>query len=114
MNEYALKITRTRTDVGYVTIPAESEEDALRKYWVPEVNKGEHLIFDDEINWFDLDGGDYKAEIYYATITRDEAIIRWCNNKPVLLIHDDGTEAYVEKIEDILYHKGSYGYEVED
>lgn len=114
MNKYTLKITRTRTDIGYVAIEAESKEDALRKYYYPDSSKGEYVIFDDEIDWLE-DDGDYKTEVLpYIIIDRNEAIIRWCNNKPVLLIYDDGTEAYAEKVEDILFHDDDFGYEVEE
>lgn len=114
MNNYTLKITRTRMDIGYITINAESEEDALRKYYYPDSSKGEYVIFDDEIDWLE-DDGDYKAEVLpYIIIDRNEAIIRWCNNKQVLLIHDDGTEAYAETVEDILFHDDDFGYEVRE
>lgn len=62
MKVYKLEITRTRVDVGYVTMEAESAEDAIRKYKEPDYNKGEYLIFDDEIEW-DFDDGEYDVEV---------------------------------------------------
>lgn len=53
MKTYKLKITRTRVDYGYVLIEAENDDDAIRKYMEPDYNKGEYLIFDDEIEWED-------------------------------------------------------------
>ena len=73
MNKYTLKITRTRTDVGYVDIVAESKDDALRKYWEPDISKGEHAIFDDEIEWDAwASDEDYKAEVLFKVLTRVE------------------------------------------
>lgn len=48
MNKYTLTIRRT--DIGTVTIEAESAEDAERKYWCPKDD--EPLIMDDEIEWY--------------------------------------------------------------
>lgn len=60
--EYVLKIRRTRTDVGYVTIEADNPDEALRKYWEPDYSKGEDAIFDDEIEW-ESESEDYDARV---------------------------------------------------
>lgn len=63
MKTYKLKITRTRVDYGYVLIEAASDDDAIRKYFEPDINKGEDLIFDDEIDWDDKDETSYDAKV---------------------------------------------------
>ena len=60
--KYELRIDRISIDVGYVEIEAESEDDALRKYWEPDFSKGEDIIFDDEIAWSHCDS-EYTAHI---------------------------------------------------
>ena len=60
---YTLEITRIRRDVGHVQIEADSPEEALRKYWEPDFDKGEDFIFDCDIDWYDEDEGEYEAEI---------------------------------------------------
>lgn len=60
MKVYKLEITRTRVDVGYVMMEAESAEDAIRKYKNP--GRDEDLIFDCDIDW-DFDDGEYDVEV---------------------------------------------------
>lgn len=61
--KFRLKIVRTRIDVGYVAVEAESEDEALRKYWEPDFSNGEDFIFDDEIDWDVLDCDEYDVEV---------------------------------------------------
>lgn len=49
--KYMLQVERIRTDIGFVTIEADSPEEAERKYLEPKVD--EEVIFDDEIDWDD-------------------------------------------------------------
>lgn len=55
-----------------------------------------------------------EIETLFVHITYDEAVERWAQNKPVLLMYDDGTEAYAESIDDIELHTGGYAYEKGD
>ena len=57
--KYRLFIKRTIETLGCIEIEAESKKDAERKYWEPDFDKGEHLIFDDEIEW-DVEQSDYE------------------------------------------------------
>lgn len=52
-----------------------------------------------------------EIETLFVHITYDEAVERWAQNKSVLLMYDDGTEAYAESIDDIELHTGGYAYE---
>lgn len=112
--KYLVEVTRTRVDVGYVTIEAEDQEEALRKYYAPDYSKGEELIFDSEIDW-ETKEENYDERVIYPLIDRDQAIIRFFNNKSVLLVDDDfRADRYADRIEDILCHTGWYAYEEEE
>lgn len=55
-----------------------------------------------------------EIETLFVHISYDDAVERWAQNKPVLLMYDDGTEAYAESIDDIELHTGGYAYEKGD
>ena len=61
--KYRLEIMRRATDIGYVEVEAESREDALRKYFEPDISKGEELIFDSDIDWSCDTEYEYDAEV---------------------------------------------------
>lgn len=58
--KYSVLVTRTLIERGRFEIEAESREEALRKYYEPTA--GEHIYFDDETTWWEVDVS-YDAEI---------------------------------------------------
>lgn len=64
---YTLTINRAIFYEGTVDIKAESPEEAKRKYFRPNPEWNEHLIFDDEIDW-----DEYNAEYTVLNVTEKE------------------------------------------